>query len=320
MRASGDPAGVAGPYAYDGGAWSFPQADDTIQPWTGYAVNNANNGFVVLQVPPLAANRAGKNLALQPDSKDGWTLRLKARGDHGDDSNNYIGVRPDALAQWDRHDMPEPPPPPGGALHLYFPRPHWSRYPGHYTSDFRPQNAAAPHGQVWDLEISGTGEVRLETEGLDDLPPGISARLLAPDGRLATTLLSDRPFHLSLKAGGQTRRLRLVVGQDTYLADQSQGYGSRPTAFVLEPSFPNPFNPETEIAFSLPVRARVRLGIYDLLGRPVALLWDGERPAGYHRLSWGGLDNNGRAVASGIYLYTLETPQGRLTRKMALVR
>lgn len=93
-----------------------------------------------------------------------------------------------------------------------------------------------------------------------------------------------------------------------------------PAAFELEQNYPNPFNPSTRISFALPQGDRVRLTIYDVLGRQVRMLADGEYPAGRHELEWDGRDSDGAAVASGVYFYKLETAGQSATRKMLLVK
>ena len=65
-------------------------------------------------------------------------------------------------------------------------------------------------------------------------------------------------------------------------------------------NYPNPFNPETSITFTLPEEAKVRLVILDILGRQVALLADGRYSAGVHTVIWNGINQ-----ASGLYYYTL---------------
>ncbi|MCB1184616.1 T9SS type A sorting domain-containing protein [bacterium] len=94
-----------------------------------------------------------------------------------------------------------------------------------------------------------------------------------------------------------------------------------PRVVTLGQNYPNPFNPQTFIAYSLPARGAVRLRIYDERGRLVrALVDDSSQAAGPHRVKWDGHDNAGRGCASGVYHYVLETDQGRLSRKMTLVR
>ena len=93
-----------------------------------------------------------------------------------------------------------------------------------------------------------------------------------------------------------------------------------PSAFELDQNYPNPFNPETSIHFALPTMARVQLVVYNVLGQQVAVLVDGEYPAGDHRVTWNGTDRNGESVASGVYLYRLSTDAENLTRKMMLLK
>jgi hypothetical protein len=94
-----------------------------------------------------------------------------------------------------------------------------------------------------------------------------------------------------------------------------------PAAYRLHPNAPNPFNPRTEIRFDLPEPAsHLSLSIYDVAGRRVATLAEGPHAAGFHRVIWSGEDDAGRPVASGVYLYHLESPAYSRTAKLALVR
>jgi hypothetical protein len=71
--------------------------------------------------------------------------------------------------------------------------------------------------------------------------------------------------------------------------------------YGLSAAYPNPFNPTTSIGFSLKSDARVQVKVYDILGREVATLADGMRPAGHHSVVW-----NASSVSSGVYLVRLE--------------
>ena len=94
-----------------------------------------------------------------------------------------------------------------------------------------------------------------------------------------------------------------------------------PERFELEQNYPNPFNSSTVVRFALPVRAPVELAVYNLMGQKVTELVSGLREAGSHTLKWDGRDDDGRELASGVYVYRLRTG-GQLvqTRRMALVR
>ncbi len=93
-----------------------------------------------------------------------------------------------------------------------------------------------------------------------------------------------------------------------------------PELFALAQNYPNPFNPTTIISYSLPARAEVTLTVYNLLGQSVRVFRQGEQSAGEHSVSWDATDNNGAAVASGIYFYRLTSGDIVVSRKMVLLR
>jgi subtilisin family serine protease len=80
-------------------------------------------------------------------------------------------------------------------------------------------------------------------------------------------------------------------------------------------NYPNPFNPTTNISFSLPQRSNVKVVVYDALGREVTTLANSVYEAGKYSLQF-----NGSNLASGMYFYTLTTTQGTITKKMLLIK
>ena len=88
-----------------------------------------------------------------------------------------------------------------------------------------------------------------------------------------------------------------------------------PAGFGLQQNYPNPFNPTTTVPFALAADGRVRLEVFDITGRRLAVLLDEFRQAGFYEVSW-----NAGQVASGIYIYRMITPEGSFTRKMTLIR
>jgi spore coat protein H len=89
----------------------------------------------------------------------------------------------------------------------------------------------------------------------------------------------------------------------------------RPEAFRLEQNFPNPFNPTTGVNYELPVTSDVRLVVYDILGREVAVLVNEKQGPGRYEVRFGA-----SGLASGVYLYRLTAGGSIQTRKMLLVR
>ncbi len=93
-----------------------------------------------------------------------------------------------------------------------------------------------------------------------------------------------------------------------------------PRVSTLNPNYPNPFNPMTTISFDLAGSGRVRIAIFSIDGRLVKTLVDESFAAGRHERVWDGKDGGGRTVASGTYLYIMEAPGIRQTRRMLLVK
>jgi len=85
-------------------------------------------------------------------------------------------------------------------------------------------------------------------------------------------------------------------------------------------NYPNPFNPTTTIAFSLPKAGKVRVAVYNLKGQKVKDLINSELPRGNHKLVWDGTDAHGRSVGSGIYLVRAQTSGRCVNHKIMLLK
>ncbi|MEE2658267.1 MAG: FlgD immunoglobulin-like domain containing protein [Candidatus Latescibacterota bacterium] len=91
-------------------------------------------------------------------------------------------------------------------------------------------------------------------------------------------------------------------------------------SFSLHRSYPNPFNSTAVIEFDLPADTEADIAVYNIGGQRVRTLSSGFHVAGFHRLQWGGLDDQARPLASGVYFYHLHSPGMRLTGRMTLLR
>ncbi|MGC8654799.1 MAG: T9SS type A sorting domain-containing protein, partial [Candidatus Kryptoniota bacterium] len=91
--------------------------------------------------------------------------------------------------------------------------------------------------------------------------------------------------------------------------------------FRLEQNYPNPFNPSTNIQFSLPSQETINLSIYDVHGRLVSTLIDGQTYSpGNYRVNWDGVNNLGEKVASGVYFAKIEAGNFAKSIKMSLIK
>ena len=85
-------------------------------------------------------------------------------------------------------------------------------------------------------------------------------------------------------------------------------------------NYPNPFNPTTTIAYSLPNDSMIELRVFNTKGQLVKTLVEGEQLAGTYKTVWNGKDNNEKNVSSGIYFYKLSTKDETLMKKMVLLK
>ena len=95
---------------------------------------------------------------------------------------------------------------------------------------------------------------------------------------------------------------------------------SLPQQFALHQNYPNPFNPSTTIRYELPEQTQVQVLIYDLRGRLIRTLVSESQTAGYKMLNWDGNNDNGISVSTGVYLYSIQTPDFQNTKKMVLLK
>ncbi len=152
----------------------------------------------------------------------------------------------------------------------------------------------------------------------------------AGDSDVDSTVINKRTFfrftgplgHFSV--GDSTKGYQLMAVAATDITWESPVTGVReslpasdglPTVFALSQNYPNPFNPTTRIEFSLPRASMVQLKVYDVIGREVATLANGQMPAGRYTVSF-----NGGNLASGVYFYRLAAGTFVQTRSLLLVK
>ncbi len=123
---------------------------------------------------------------------------------------------------------------------------------------------------------------------------------------------------------GRSISMKKIKDEDIQIpikfGDEKEVEESQPAHFKLERNFPNPFNPETVIKFTLPHDSHVSLNVYNILGQVVNTLVDEALPAGNHSVIWDGKNEQGRDVASGVYFYRIKAGDFESIQKMTLLR
>jgi len=159
---------------------------------------------------------------------------------------------------------------------------------------------------------AGLGYLANEGEGRCWLPlDGTAWHPLSADHQAAVVAVMD--------AGKRGDALVLGYPGSTAVQPAAAEPVAGPLAASLQ-AVPNPFNPQTEVRFTLPAGGDVVVAIYDVRGALVAWLHRGPLPAGEHRLVWDGRDDAGRAQPSGVYVARLTAGSLRLSCRLTLVQ
>jgi hypothetical protein len=172
------------------------------------------------------------------------------------------------------------------------------------------------------LRPSSIGLERALDDGNEPMYAEVSAssvRLESSEGSLLDFGVEENTaylYRLTLRSHGGAFLPEAMIAAQSGVRTQPPP----PKHVRLMQNFPNPFNPRTEMEFALPAVEDVRMRLFDLRGRFVATLYDGPAPAGSTRFEFEGQDDAGNPIASGTYIYVLESSSGSLARRMTLIR
>jgi len=322
---------VGEPVAFDPVAqdyWSEHPA--VLEPFSGYFVRNFSEELQTLWIPPVEAAEggAGAIVAHSPRMRQGsdraWEMHLRASASGAGSGTVAFGVHELAHDDYDGFDVEMPPAPPGRWVSVAVANRDWRHRPGLYRRDLRDAQA---DGHTWEIEI-------LTQERAEDVTLGGSWEP-APAGDLALRLVDlEQSVSVDLGGGGgaieeyrlvsfgaeRPYRVAILAGTPDWVLREGDGLVERPVSLSLDRNAPNPFRHATRIRFGLPQPASCVLTIFNLEGRRVARLVDGEpMPAGFHTAVWDGRDDSGRRVVAGVYFYRLEAGDVVLHRKMLVL-
>jgi len=187
-----------------------------------------------------------------------------------------------------------------------------------------------------DFAVRNLGNVALN--GMIAIPNGFTlshnGETLPPSYAYEVEAMSSKVFTLSYTTGATGVVINdeiTITSNDQYnpvyaiavtlqTSSSNPNDGLIPALTALEGNYPNPFNPETAIRFSLKEAAPVRINIFNIKGQLVQSLVNSDLQAGYHKVVWNGKDSRGNRVSSGIYMYRMETPKYTKTMKMMLMK
>jgi len=293
-----------------------------LRAWEGLAVHVDNNALMTIN-PETGSAVSFSNDALFPG--DSWGIQLKLKVKDSKDFDNYIGVysNPDSIL----HKRWSEPIPLGKSASLSLGPDSEEEYQDyishsgeHFALLLKEKNDI---GYCWNVFIDNSysnEKTILESELHGSFPDNFQIQLIDKKFKLVYDLLAENIVDIqTVNAGFQT--FKLLVGSQEYIDLESEKFDLHPLSFELKQNFPNPFNPDTWIMFSLPEDSKISLEIFNILGQKIRTMYHNKQlKSGYHLTHWNGLTDSGKPAASGIYLIQLINNQESSYKKAILTR
>lgn len=279
-------------WGYDGG-WSQVQGAE-LKAWKGYAIHLDNSAN--LQILPFRESLAKTTpvFTTQNNNSDEWMIQIAARNGKSKSDFNFVGQRYDATDGIDKFDLDAPP-----RLEKQVVLNFANDDKTQIVTDIRQSNN---QGHVWDFTCyTDPGEEKLDLSfsGISDFSSQKDAFLIDEATGISYNLKNTSDLQFAVK-GVSSKNFNLAVGSKDYLEGLNLKTELYPKEFSLKQNFPNPFNPSTQISFTIKDAGMVNLTIYDLIGREVVRLINGHLEPGNYNAVW-----DAAGQSSGIYFIKL---------------
>jgi len=295
------------PMGWDG-SWYVADTMKSAASGVAYYFNNTE-GLDELTIPyPGSPNEAGSKVA--PKANDASLLALSARSAAADGpaSTVKVGLNARASNGLDARDHFAP----TGQFEnvsLRLDAPEGDR--SLLVERRAPIGDGTSRGRTFTLQLDSdaNGAVQISARNLATVK-GYEVMLLQPAAGETHNLRHKE--QVTMTPDGETTTLKLAVGSKAYVEGRSENVV--PNEVTLS-SYPNPFRQQATVEYALPKAQEVRLVLYDVLGREVAVLENGRKEAGHHTVRL-----NADQLASGVYFGRLKAGNKRLTQKITVVR
>ena len=294
----------------DKDGWSNSQ--NTFEPWRGYVVYAYDTAKITLFPFGEIENSAERIIA-----SDEWILNLRLESDSYFNYSTAVGRKNYASNTLDSYDTPR-------LVDLNNNLSIVTNLDGlktySYIKDIR---STGDFNGVWDLRIESQSDENLILfSGLFEWPTSKDLHVSIVDIQ-KREIEYDFPGS-SIEIQHKTSLsydLKLVAGDLDYVIQKSEDILENiPKEYALSQNYPNPFNPITKMNYQLPKRSRVIISIYNIIGQEVRTLLNEDQDYGVHSITWNGVDQYGKAMATGVYFARMSTGSFSQTKKMLLLK
>jgi len=301
-------------YSYDGSGYV---TKTNMLPGEGYWIWSYEDG-ATLDFDHTTSGGSQKQMT------GGWAINLSAAINGFHDSENKLGVHPQAKDERDGMDSREPPVI-GDYVQLAFDNADWADK-GFYAKDIRNDGQ---NSYTWHVSVRSnmSGQINLNAVDANSIPFEYDAVLVDMENKIPHNLRSGESYTYVSIGDERAHKFQVIIGLQENVSKRIDELGILPTEFSVNQNVPNPFNPVTAIRLQLVEDAFVTMKVFNILGEEVMTLVNNKYiESGYHQIIWNGRDNTNRQVPTGLYLYqtVMKNDQGKLlhinTKKMVLVK
>ena len=287
---------------------------EEMQPWAGYAVHSSSDTSSIT-LKPFPNENVNRSSGKKVDQE--WIIQFLVKEKNSFDNSTLMGRKESAFDDIDHSDTPMLPKIENGISAALLLNENENKK---YSSDFRSIDEI---NGIWDLQILSEQDfpnIELKVKDVISLPDEVSIAILDVQKRMVLTNVFSRKINFD-KIGALEYEFKVVVGESEYVDQMIKNLLEViPDNFTLSKNYPNPFNPRTNLDFSIPKRSNVALRIFNMMGQEVVTLINEKKSYGNYSVSWNGLDNKGLNVASGVYFAELRTRNVRRITKMLLLK
>ena len=247
-------------------------------------------------------------MAKKPEQQMEWKINLSLQNEFYSDAKNIFGIGNPTV-----NEVSEPPHI-GDFCALVVPSEK-----GDLTQKIYPSFADNSEVKIWNIQVQTRNSSishSLSWDIEESQNAGVYLYLVDAQSEQVMNLTDIESYVFTPK--GNTSQFMLYATRDETFEPEIV-----PLSFKLEQNYPNPFNPQTSIRFGIPASAAdhsVTLNVYDVLGKKVSEIFNGQLKSGYHEFVWNGRNIHQKPAASGVYFYQLKSGKHIAVRKMVLLR
>ncbi len=283
-----------------------------LEAWTGYAVFLSQATTFSIRAGAAGLNKENSFYSTENNNDANWMIQIIADNGRSASRFNFAGQYEQASDKEDALDLHQPLRI-MDQIEVVINRKNEDSVEQLKADIRRPSES----GHVWEFTCLLNPEdelLSLTFDGVQSISNSIEVFLIDEDTRTIYDLHSNQRLEFATRHLAE-KHFKLITGAKSFVESESPEAELHPKDYALLQNFPNPFNPATQIIYSLPQDSRVEVSVYNIRGEKVAMLVNENQEAGSHSIVW-----NAAQGGSGIYFIKLEAGGMRMMKKCLLIK